>query len=276
MTQRAVWLGQQLAALRNAAGLTLQQAGDYLGRNPSSVSRFESGEIPARIGDVVALMNLYGVDDSGERDNLERLAREVWQRGWWEQDRYRRNLISQFIDLAWLESRATEIQSYEAMSLPGLLQTRQYAEAAIRAFDSDDQLVLSALEFRLKRQRVLDGEHPPMYRCLLDESTLLRPFVGAPAMREQLAHLLTMSKKDNIELRIVPLAAGAHAGQFGSFSILTQPYPFTQVGYAETLAGSVYVEDVDSFIGVWEQLLSVTIDHQATYRLIEQLERDFG
>jgi transcriptional regulator with XRE-family HTH domain len=274
MTQRAVWLGQQLASLRTAASLTLQQVGDYLGRNPSSVSRFESGEVPARIGDVVALMNLYGVDDSDERANLERLAREVWQRGWWDQDRYRSNLAPRFIDLAWLESRATEIQSYEAMSLPGLLQTRAYAEAAIRAFDDDDQIVLNAVEFRLKRQVVLDAKRPPLFRCLLDENTLRRPFGGIEVMREQLRHLLTMGRRANIELRVVPLDAGAHAGQFGSFSVLTQPFPFTQVGYAETLAGSIFVEDIDSFLGVYERLLSVSLDPKSTHALVEDIERN--
>jgi transcriptional regulator with XRE-family HTH domain len=277
MTQRAIWLGQQLAELRAAAGLTLQQAGDYLGRNPSSVSRFESGETPARIGDVVALMNLYGVDNAGQRASLEKLAREVWQRGWWE--RYQDNLSPTFIDLAWLESRASEIRSYEAMSLPGLLQTGAYAEAVVRAFrPTSDEFVRSAVDFRLKRQLVLDGDRPPRYHGIVDESALRRSVGGPLVMKAQLNHLLDMSDRDNIELRVLPLEAGAHAGMLGSFHVLTQPYPFAQVGYAETLAGSVYVEadDVEPFTAVYDHLLAASLDSHDSGELITQLESELG
>ncbi|MGH4015452.1 MAG: helix-turn-helix domain-containing protein, partial [Pseudonocardiaceae bacterium] len=54
-TLRAQWLGQQLRALRESAGMTLKQAGDYLQRDGSMVSRFESAVHPIRRGDVLAL-----------------------------------------------------------------------------------------------------------------------------------------------------------------------------------------------------------------------------
>jgi hypothetical protein len=83
-----------------------------------------------------------------------------------------------------------------------------------------------------------------------------------------------MSRRATIDLRVVPLATVSHAGQLGSFMVLSQPFPFTQVGYAETLAGSIFVEDIDSFIGVYERLSSVSLDQKATRTLIETIERD--
>jgi transcriptional regulator with XRE-family HTH domain len=273
MTQRAIWLGQRLQALRSDAGMTLQEAGDYLGRNPSSVSRSESGETPARVGDVIALMNLYGVDDPHERSNMEQLAREVWQRGWWEP--YRKELPTKLMDYAWLEEHASEIRSYEAMGVPGLLQTPEYAEAVIREFDPDaDDIVQTGIEFRMKRQDVFDGEDPPRYLGIIDEAALRRPVGGTTVMRGQLRKVLAMADRDTVELRVLPLAAGAHAGHLGSFQIFTQRDPLGEIGYAETLAGSIYLEsgDVSHLTRAFDRLLAAT-DPRTSVEMIRNIEK---
>jgi hypothetical protein len=41
-TLRAQWLGQQLRALRESTGMKLREAGEYLQRDPSMVSRIVS------------------------------------------------------------------------------------------------------------------------------------------------------------------------------------------------------------------------------------------
>ena len=38
------------------------------------------------------------------------------------------------IDLVWLQSRAERLRTYEAMLVPGLLQTREYAESEVSHF----------------------------------------------------------------------------------------------------------------------------------------------
>lgn len=276
MTQRAIWLGQRLQALRNEAGMTLQQAGEYLGRNPSSVSRFESGETPARIGDVVALMNLYGIDDAKERKNIEKLAREVWQKGWWEP--YSKDLDQSLMDFAWMESRASEIRSYDGLVLPGLLQTPAYAEAVIRVIDapSDDE-VRTMMATRLKRQdEVFDESNTVVYHAILDEAVLRRLVGGVDTMREQLRHLIDMAGRDRVEIRVLPFRAGAHMGQVGSFIILTQPYPFPEVGYAETLGGSVVVEAeaVERFTNAYDLLRDQALDGRESIKLISEVEQE--
>ncbi|MEO7195440.1 MAG: helix-turn-helix transcriptional regulator, partial [Pseudonocardiaceae bacterium] len=83
-TLRAQWLGQSLRELRDANGMTLARAADFLQRNASTVSRFESGEYPIRRPDLMALLDLYGVADRRKRDGLLRLSEDVWQKGWWD------------------------------------------------------------------------------------------------------------------------------------------------------------------------------------------------
>src|SRR5262245_6216725 len=102
VTLRAQWLGQELRELRAAKRLMLREAAAYLQRDPSTVSRFESGEYPIRRPDLMALMDLYGVADAARRDNLMKLSQEVWQKGWW--DGYADDVTGSFVDYIWLES----------------------------------------------------------------------------------------------------------------------------------------------------------------------------
>lgn len=279
MTLRAIWLGQQLQTLRTGAGMTLQQAGEYLARNPSSVSRFESGETPARIGDVIALMNLYGVREQRERENLEKLAREVWQTGWWEVPSRVSDLSSDFIQLAWVESRASEIRWYEALLVPGMLQTREYAEATIRSIDRDaaDEFIEQGVNFRMTRQAVLTRTPPVQFHAIIDEAALRRPAGSHAVMRRQLQHLIEVSGRETVDIMVLPFSAGAHGGNQGSFQVFSQPKPLGQVGYAETPAGSIFVEgeDAEKLAATYDHLREKSLDHHGSVQLIQELIKDF-
>ena len=73
-TMRAQWLGQGLRSLREARGLTMDEVGEYLQRDGSTVSRFETGVYPARMPDVLALLDLYGIHDPTQRQFLIKLS----------------------------------------------------------------------------------------------------------------------------------------------------------------------------------------------------------
>ncbi|MGH3697096.1 MAG: helix-turn-helix domain-containing protein [Pseudonocardiaceae bacterium] len=81
-TLRAQWLAEHLRALRESTGMTLRQAGEYLQRDPSMVSWFETAEYPIRRGDVPTLLDLYHVSEECTRDGLLRLSEDVWRTGW--------------------------------------------------------------------------------------------------------------------------------------------------------------------------------------------------
>jgi hypothetical protein len=73
---------------------------------------------------------------------------------------------------------------------------------------------------RMARQAVLTRSSAPQFFAVIDEVALRRP-VGEPGvMRRQLAHLLSVAEQPHVTLRVVPLAAGAHAGIRGPFVIL--------------------------------------------------------
>lgn len=271
-TLRAQWLGQQLRDLRVERGLTLQHAADYLQRNLSALSRFERAEWPVRRGDVLALMDLYGVTDERRRAQLTQLSEDVWRTDQWDTD-YGDVVDPTFIDFPWLESRAGRICSFSTMVIPGLLQTGEYAEAVIRNAEGPDvpeAMVARWVDLRMRRQQVLTGKPPTRLAVILDEALLHRPVGGAALMRAQFDHLLEAGRRAHIEIRVLPFSVGAHAGHDGAFFVFVLPKPYPEVAYVESLAGRLYIESprTDRFVRAYDRLHKAALDPVESAKLI--------
>lgn len=247
-TLRAQWLGQQLREMRERADLTLKDVGDYINRNASTVSRMEVGMPPARIPEVLADLDLCGIDDPQHRDMLRSMARDVWQKGWWEG--FRGDVASTLIDWIWLENRSNEIWCFEPIVLPGLLQTRDYAKALIQAsnVDATPEQIDRFVEARMARQQRLishdaePGDEPLAIFAIVDEAALRRQIGGPEVMLAQQRHLHEMIGRDNVTVTILPAAAGAHASPDGSFNVFLMDAPYPDVACMTTPAGNVIVE----------------------------------
>jgi transcriptional regulator with XRE-family HTH domain len=270
-TLRAQWLGQRLRELRDANGMTLARAADFLQRNASTVSRFESGEYPIRRPDFMALLDLYGVSDRRQREGLLRLSEDVWQKGWW--DSYE-ELERPFGDYIWLESRATEIRVYETTFIPGLLQTQSYAYAVIITIDqgAGSEQILRWVQIRMDRQAVLQRKPPPRLAAIIDESALRRVTGGPATMADQLAHLLTCAELPHVDIRVLPAHLQVPPSP-SSFHIFTIAEPDLDIGLAETLGGAVYVEPPDSarFVRVYDRLLDSALGPAESVKLIRTI-----
>ncbi|REE98731.1 helix-turn-helix domain-containing protein [Thermomonospora umbrina] len=245
-TLRSQWLGQELRQLREAKGVLLKEAAEYLQRDTGTVSRYETGFYPIRRPDLLALLDLYGVSDRERREALLRLSADVWQKGWW--DGYSGDVVGTLIDYVWLEARATHIRSFAAIVIPGLLQTPEYAEALIRTNDRDatPEQIERWHELRMARQQVLDGDEPSRLSVILDESVLRRQISTPEIMAAQLRRLVECAARQAVDIRVLPFRAGTPAGTYGTFEIFELPDPFPEVAYAETMAGALYVEAPDT------------------------------
>lgn len=271
-TMRARWLGQGLRRLREDAGLTMAEAARHLQRDGSTVSRFETGVYPARMPDVLALLDLYGVHDRTRRDFFTNLSREIVEPGWW--DRYGGDAPPELIDLAWLEARAWQIRSYRQSVLPAPFQTARYAESLLREAEwtADDRCIQRWCDLRLDRRRVLERDNPPRHSAILDEAVVRRVVGGSDIMRDQLDHLALLAERPNVDLRIIPFAVGAHASPDSSFSVCRLADPFPAVGYLGTIVGTLYLdtEAAEHLEAVFDRLLRVALDEEGSLRLIER------
>ncbi|PWV47266.1 MULTISPECIES: helix-turn-helix domain-containing protein [Nocardiopsis] len=276
VTLRAQWIGKTFKELRQRNGMTMQEVAEYLGRDQSSLSRFEAGIHPPRKDDVVALMDLFGVDEESQRQATLHMVGEVSKTGWWE--KHAKDIGGGwFVDLLWLEERAEHMQLFGVAAVPGLLQTSGYAEALIKADDpkAAKQQVKRWVDLRIQRQQVLDRESLTI-SVVIDEAVLRRPVGGPQAMVSQVAHLANQAQRDNIDIRVLPFAAGAHCGGAGSFRVIRMAEPFPTVAHIETPAGVLFAESegAEELVDRYDRLHQGSLDAEASMDFLHMLERE--
>jgi len=157
--------------------------------------------------------------DKAERDELLELRRVARQRGWWSQ--YPMLFDSEVQRLYGLEAGAHSVQGYESLSVPGLLQTAEYAEAIMKPAVTIRQVeVAQRVEARLKRQERLTGDDPLHLTVVLSEAVLRQEIGGPEVLREQLEYVANMieSYSDTIAARIIPFTV-TECGLFGAATV---------------------------------------------------------
>lgn len=260
-TLRAQWLGEELKRYRLDANVTLAETATYLQRDQATVSRVENGLIPARVADVLALLNFFGVDDANVRANLEQISRDAWQKGWW--DGYAKHAPAWMLDLAWMEGRARHVRSFDPIVLHGMLQTENYARSVMAA--ADPTLKAADLDrfvaLRLKRSEVLHGSDPARLDSVVDEAALHRRTGGSSVMAEQLRHLLDLIDNAPVQIRVLPMDIEHHPAPDGSFALLDLPEPYPHVGHVDTAAGNLWVEgdEADEIARRYDRLESAAL-----------------
>jgi transcriptional regulator with XRE-family HTH domain len=225
-------------ALRQAradADMTQKTAARELVWSQSKIVRIEQGTVPIAPTDVRAMLHLYGVTDEEAVEGLVVLAKEAREdKGWGDFD----DILSPATrDLVGGEPVAKVIYEYEPAVVPGLFQTRDYARALLRVLGESEVNVERRLEVRAKRQQILDGAPRPELNFILGQAGLVRPVGGMDLMREQVAHLLDLSKEPGINLWLLPFSAGAHRGMGSAFTILQFEDP--------KLADLLYLENAE-------------------------------
>jgi transcriptional regulator with XRE-family HTH domain len=101
-----ILLGAQLRRLREARGISREEAGYLIRASESKISRMELGRVSFKERDVADLLSLYGITRQDEREALLVLARQANTPGWWQ--RYGDVLPSWFQTYLGLEEAATQ------------------------------------------------------------------------------------------------------------------------------------------------------------------------
>lgn len=266
---RSQLLGSLLREFREAAGLTLSQAGYDVQRDQSTMSRMESGQQPIRVPELRMLLDLYKMEDEKQRKALEGICRDLFVRDWW--DEFANVLSPWVLDFPWIEERSRTIKSYDAMLPTGLLQTRAFAEASIRTSSGrSEDWVAKALGFRMRRQQVLHKAGGPNLSVVLDESVLHRPIGGPEVMRGELMHIGGMMDSPNVDIRVLPFSAGGHAGLSGHFQIFELPDLTSDIAWTDALTGVLYVElkSVRTYNRVYDELQAAALTQEQSKQLI--------
>lgn len=207
-----------------------EKVAELLGGGASKRSRLSTGARAYQPGDVEKLADLYGLSDA-ERNDLMALAEGARQDAWWRKaeigDNYR--------TLIGMEQSALVIHEYCANVLPGLLQTRAYAEAMVMAgvVGATQEMATKAAERRIHRQEIFDREDPPEFWAVIDEVALARGAGGPAVMTEQFDHLIEMGGQPEINIQVIGFEYGIHTGPYAQVMLLGMPDPLPDFAYTE-------------------------------------------
>jgi hypothetical protein len=160
--------------------------------------------------------------------------------------------------------------------LPGLLQTPAYIDAHMRVGSQPEGWRRRALEARLRRQQILDrpdGAAPELIAVITEASLMYRWGTRADR-RAQVDHLVEMSRRASIELRLLRFADGPHPGMSSLISIFDFPGDEPSMVYLENDAAVQEVSDageVDALCGIFRRVRETALDPSATTTYLEHL-----
>lgn len=225
-------LGSQLAAARRSAGYTQPALADKAGIVFETLASIEQGRRPLKLDHACTLDTILdtkgtlaaGVENLPEIDQFPLYAEEYMEH----------------------EKEAVSISWFDGLVIPGLLQTREYAEAVLRervpAYDEDE--LATKIEGRIDRQEILHRKNPPSMSFIIWEPVLYLAIGGEEARLRQLRWLRECADLPGVTLQILPMRATSHAGLDGGFALLETP-DHQHLAYTEGQRGSQWVADPD-------------------------------
>ncbi|MFD9864015.1 helix-turn-helix domain-containing protein [Streptomyces alboflavus] len=275
-TGRQLRFGSELRKLRERAGLSATQSGQLLGVQQSQISNMEAGRVGVSPERVRALACQYECADQPLIKALTGMTGER-TRGWWEQ--YRELLPSALLDLAELEHHAKALRDCITARIPGLLQTRDYArEIFVQAVTQlSPPEIEHRLSFRIKRQDVLYRDSPAPYEAVIHEAALRMKVGGPTVARQQLQHLLDMSDRNHITLRVITFDAGAFPGSGQSIYFVHGPVPQLDTVYLDQSHGIAFLDaeaQLHKYRTLFERLEAVALTPARTRDLIHTVMQD--
>lgn len=276
-TVRRRRLGQELRRLRELKGMTAEEVAERLLVSQSKISRLENGRRSISQRDVRDLCSVYEVEDQRVVDSLMQMAKDSRQQGWWHT----------FGDIPYsvyigLETDAASLRVYDPQVVPGLLQTRQYAEALIAGAlpETAQADIEKRVQVRMRRQeRITAPENPLRLWAVLDEAALRRVVGNKAVMRDQLDHLVEQSQLPHVTVQVIPFDMGAHPGLNGQYAILEFPDAAdSSVVYIEGVTSDLYLEkpnDVHKYSVMYEHLRAQALNVDQSLQFIQRIAKEY-
>jgi len=233
-------LGLIIRDRRTAADRTLTWLAHHLGMSRSALNRFELGrgwpntvDLVEGITRILAALGVQGED----LDEIMQLAQDAGHPNWLAVGREGSKQFATFLEY---EAIATGITSVDTSVFPGLIQTRDYAEAVFQSGDMPLDVQQEHLVTRLGRQNILDTAQ---LTVVLDESVLTRQVGTGATMRSQLDWMVALAGQDNIDVRVIPnnRASLTVDGSYVLLEFSDQP----PVAYADSALGGIFLDQED-------------------------------
>jgi transcriptional regulator with XRE-family HTH domain len=250
---------EELIAMRNQRGWTQEETAAKMLVSTSTVANIESGYRAPTPAQAMKADEVFGTPGTFQRH--ERRMRGI-------------PFSVGFRPFQPHEAAARLIKTFQHSLVPGLFQTRPYAQAITEAYpETTAEVAKERVDGRMDRQAILFREDspPPRVHAILDEQVLYRNVGGPAVMAEQMAHLAELAAMPRISIQVMP-ADTPHAGLLGAFVVAETDQPPAIVYLDSALDGQV-VESADvaeTMDVVFRALLMEALTGSASLTKIEE------
>ncbi|WP_435602660.1 helix-turn-helix domain-containing protein [Streptomyces sp. bgisy130] len=266
-SRQAAWefWGTGLKRRREDAGLTQEALGRRVFVSGGYIGQFEQAIRKPQLDVAVRIDEVLQTDGFFER---------TWRK-LIDDKRY----PDYFAVAAELEPLAAKICEFEPVIVPGLLQTRSYAQSLLLAGNplATDEYIDEKVRGRLDRTVILKDASRPVYWAVLHEAALRVPVGGPGIMAEQLEHIARLSRERKILLQAVPFAAGAYPVMGKSIRLMefedAPPTAYTEGLYSGNLLDDPAV--VKRVQQDYDLLRAAALSPEASRALIESAVEDY-
>ncbi|MFI5803595.1 helix-turn-helix domain-containing protein [Streptomyces sp. NPDC051561] len=257
ISERQRRLGHELKRLREAANLTAGEAAARIGMGRGQLSHIELGRTSILTPRLRELCTVYGIESEPYIEALVGIS-ESTGKGWWSD--YRNRIGPGALDLAELESTATQLRSHESLFVPGLFQTEAYVRAILSSARPTRGSVDDAVAFRMDRQRILRADNPPSVHAVIHEAALHMRFGGPAVMRAQLLHLVELAQLPQVTIQVFPFEAAAYAAYTGNFLYSSPAVPELSTVLLEHPIASMHLSDA-AHLAQYDSLFDALTGH---------------
>lgn len=269
-------LSRRLAVMREEAHLKPNEVDDQLAWKRGKLARIERNDwIIPNASYIRDLMRVYETPDDVQAEIMD-LVDRASVRAWWRKYAQPGDPIRVFdSEFPGFEYDAARISVYMPLVIPGLLQTQPYVDALMRSGSKPPEWRERARESRLQRQQILERTDATAPRLLvvITEASLLYRWGTQAERRAQIGHLVEMSRRPNVEIRLLRFEDGPHPGMSSLINIFDFPDD-PSIVYLETdstIQEVVKPEDVQAYTVTFGRIRQAALASAAATSYLEKL-----
>ncbi|MEU8284121.1 helix-turn-helix transcriptional regulator [Micromonospora sp. NPDC048905] len=280
---RRRWLGREIRRLRNEHGLAAESLARAVGFPRQQLSALENGRLGPDIDLVSGICEYLAVGTIRRRAIMD-AATDGWAPGWWMANA--EQIGARQATYADLESGTRVITEYALALVPGLLQTKAFADARLRSDPARHPETFdpaAAVAARAYRQQLLLAADGPRYEVVLDEIAIRRCGADPHIVADQLRHIVAVcAAHPTVTVRVLPMDASikGHSAPRSAYSIYRyRDTPDSVAVAADTLTSDlIYTEpdEVQPYLSLHSRLKAAALPPNSSIHLLRVAAQDLS
>jgi transcriptional regulator with XRE-family HTH domain len=248
-------LGKRLRELRTTAGITGRALAESLSWPASKVSKLENGRQTPTAQDIRDWTQITGCGSKAEALLASLHTLEIQHAEW--QRQLRGGLRPHQHQLAEIDARTSLFRVFEPATIPGLLQTAEYARArfaeGVLLFGTPND-VDHAIRTRMQRQELL-YRRDKRFHFVVTEAALRYRRSSLEVQLAQLDRLMSLSALPNVKLGVIGFETQFVVGPWHAFWLRDDKRVTIETFSAEL--NLAQPQEIELYAGIFEQMAAV-------------------